>query len=135
MMTFVDTSAFVALLDRADQQHVSAERTWQKLLKNGNELVSNNYVLVEAYALIQHRYGMQVLRAFHEDAVPLLSIYWLTPEDHAAAVSVVLTANRRGLSLVDCASMETMRRLGIRQIFAFDPHFTELGFESPNVKG
>jgi predicted nucleic acid-binding protein len=130
MMIFVDTSAFMALLDSGDQQHVVAKSTWQKLLENGNDLVCNNYVLVEAYALIQRRYGMNILRTFHEDAVPLLNIAWLNPEEHEAAVSVMLTANRRGLSLVDCASMETMRRLGIRKVFAFDPHFSELGFEN-----
>ena len=130
-MIFVDTSALVALLDTGDRQHGPAERIWQKLLENGNELVCNNYVLVEAYALIQRRYGMGILRAFQDDAVPLLNVVWLGPEEHESAVSALFSANRRGLSLVDCASMETMRRLGIRTIFAFDPHFTELGFESP----
>jgi len=128
-MIFVDTSAFVALLDADDQQHAPAERIWQMLLEDGNELVCNNYVLVEAYALIQRRYGMEILRAFQEDAVPLLNITWLGPDEHESAVSAVFAANRRGLSLVDCASMETMRRLGIRRIFAFDPHFAELGLE------
>ena len=130
-MIFVDTSALVALLDTGDRQHEPAERIWQKLLDDGNELVCNNYVLVEAYALIQRRYGMGILRAFQDDAVPLLNVVWLGPEEHESAVSALFSANRRGLSLVDCASMETMRRLGIRTIFAFDPHFTELGFESP----
>ena len=130
-MIFIDTSALVALLDTGDRQHGPAERIWHQLLENGNELVCNNYVLVEAYALIQRRYGMGILRAFQDDAVPLLNVVWLGPEEHESAVSALFSANRRGLSLVDCASMETMRRLGIRTIFAFDPHFTELGFESP----
>ena len=131
MMIFVDTSAFMALLDRGDQQHAAAERIWRKLLENGNELVCNNYVLVEAYALIQRRYGMDILRTFHENAIPLLTVAWLGPEEHEASIAALFAANRRGLSLVDCASIETMRRLGIRQIFAFDPHFLELGFENP----
>jgi predicted nucleic acid-binding protein len=126
---FVDTSAFVALLDADDQQHARAEQIWQKLLEDDDELVCNNYVLVEAYAVIQRRYGMNTLRAFHEDAVPLLNIAWLGSDEHASAVSAVFAANRRGLSLVDCTSMETMRRLGIRRVFAFDPHFTEMGYE------
>jgi predicted nucleic acid-binding protein len=134
-MIFVDTSALVALLDAGDQQHAAARRIWQQILDSGTELVCNNYVLVEAYALIQRRYGMDILRTFHENAIPLLTVAWLGPEEHEASIAALFAANRRGLSLVDCASMETMRRLGIRTIFAFDPHFTELGFESPDVKG
>jgi len=129
-MIFVDTSAFMALLDADDQQHTAAERIWQMLLQDDNELVCNNYVLVEAFSLIQRRYGIRVLRKFNEEAVPLLSVDWLDPEQHELAVSAVLTANRRGLSLVDCASFETMRRLGIRTAFTFDPHFAELGYEA-----
>jgi predicted nucleic acid-binding protein len=135
MMIFVDTSAFVALLDAADGQHTTAERIWRRLLDDydDNELVSNNYVLLETCALVQRRYGLQVLRTFQEQAVPLLQVDWLGPEQHEAAMAAVLAANRRGLSLVDCASFETMRRLGIRTAFTFDPHFAELGYEVPGI--
>ena len=123
-MIFIDTSALVALLDADDRYHIAAERIWTSLIntKDDNELVCNNYVLLEACSLIQRRYGMQVLRTFQEQAVPLLTVDWIGPERHAAAIAAVLVANRRGLSLVDCASFETMRRLGIRTAFAFDPH-------------
>jgi predicted nucleic acid-binding protein len=41
----------------------------------------------------------------------------------------LLTADRRQLSLVDCSSFETMRRLGIKKVFSFDEHFREQDFE------
>lgn len=47
---------------------------------------------------------------------------------HDAAVSALLVASRRQLSLVDCVSFETMRRLAIQNTFALDPHFAEQGF-------
>lgn len=127
---FIDTSAFVALLDAGDQQHEAAVTVWQNLIEEGNVLICNNYVLLETYALVQRRFGLLVLRTFQEEAYPLLEVEWLGPDRHESALSAVLAANRRDLSLVDCASMETMRRLGIRTIFAFDPHFTELRFEN-----
>jgi len=36
--------------------------------------------------------------------------------------------NRRGLSLVDCASFVVMRRYGIEEAFAFDEDFEKEGF-------
>lgn len=50
--------------------------------------------------------------------------------DHSAAVKRLLAANRRKLSLVDCASFECMRRFRLRRAFAFDEHFAKEGFES-----
>ena len=48
--------------------------------------------------------------------------------NHRAGVASVLAANQRRLSLVDCVSFEVMRRLGIREAFAFDAHFADQGF-------
>jgi predicted nucleic acid-binding protein len=69
------------------------------------------------------------LRAFQADVVPVIELEWVEPEDHRAAVQVVLAADRRHLSLVDCTSFQLMRRLGVRSAFAFDPHFAEQGFD------
>jgi predicted nucleic acid-binding protein len=59
----------------------------------------------------------------------VVSVHWVLEQDHAAAVSALLTADRRRLSLVDCCSFQVMRRLGVRRALAFDQHFAEHGFE------
>ena len=59
----------------------------------------------------------------------LLEVDWITAERHAAAAHALLTAGRRKLSLVDCASFESMRQLGVDVVFAFDRHFREQGFK------
>jgi len=48
---------------------------------------------------------------------------------HDAAVSGVLGAQLRQLSLVDMVSFEVMRRAGVRAAFAFDEHFARFGFD------
>jgi predicted nucleic acid-binding protein len=48
---------------------------------------------------------------------------------HQAAVSALLVAGKRNLSLVDCVSFEVMRQGGIRTAFTLDWHFNEQGFE------
>jgi uncharacterized protein len=128
MRIFIDTSAFYALLDRDDDNHVEAGRAWKDILGGTNPLVTSNYVLVESLALLQHRLGMAAVRGFHEDIVPLVHIEFVASEIHRSGISALLSAARRNLSLVDCVSFEVMRILGIKTVFAFDPHFKEQGF-------
>ena len=57
MTTFVDTSAFLAVLSRGDQFHQEAAELWQDLINQGERLICNNYVIVETTALLQRRFG------------------------------------------------------------------------------
>lgn len=126
---FIDTSAFLAVLDADDMFHAGAKKTWGELLLSGALLVTSNYILVETFALVQNRLGLSALRLFQEDIAPLLSIRWIDAANHAAATSALLAANRKKLSLVDCTSFEVMRRAAIKCAFTFDGHFKEQGFD------
>lgn len=126
---FIDTSAFLALLDADDAGHQTAKGTWIQLLQSDTLLVTSNYILVETFALVQNRLGTRAVKVFQQDIVPLLSIRWVESPDHSAAVSALLAAGRKHLSLVDCSSFELMRSGGIRSAFTLDRHFREQGFE------
>ncbi len=128
MVVYVDTSAMLAILHADDTNHAKATETWLNLAQGDIDLVCNNYVIVEAFSLLQRRYGLEKARALQERIVPLLEIDWLDEDLHADAIDSVLTANRRQLSLVDCSSFATMRRLRIESVFTFDEHFKEQGF-------
>jgi predicted nucleic acid-binding protein len=127
---FVDTSALYAMLDRDDEQHQPAAAVWTRLLEGDEALVTSNYVIVESCALVQSRLGVRALRALHDEVLPVLETYWISEDDHRSALEAVLVSDRRGLSLVDCASFVAMRRLALRRAFAFDDDFEAQGFES-----
>lgn len=129
MSVFVDTSALIAVMASSDSLHGPAARAWLKLLDGGEALVTTNYVLVETCSLLQHRFGLAYLRRFRSEGAGALDIWWVTPEQHDAALGAVLAADRRDLSLVDCASFAVMRDLGLDQAFALDSHFNEQGFQ------
>jgi predicted nucleic acid-binding protein len=126
---FVDTSALYAVLDADDGNHARARGVWTDSLSDGTRLITSNYVLVETTALLQHRIGLEAVRALAETVMPVLEVRWLGHDEHQAAMLAVLAANRRGLSLVECTSFEVMRHLGLRTAFAFGTHFAEQGFE------
>ncbi len=128
MMVFVDTSFFLAYLNREDINNAAAKTAFERAIAQNVSFVTTNYVLVESFALIQNRLGVKALRAFQETMVPVLSIEFVDQAAHNAGVSAVLTASRRGLSLVDCVSFEIVRTLGVEAILACDRHFEEQGF-------
>ncbi|CEP67773.1 VapC family [Moorella glycerini] len=130
MNVYLDTSAFLAILDADDENHAAAKKIWENLLTSGVPMICSSYVLVETYALVQRRLGMEALRVFHEDILPLLQVEWIDAELHQLGANAVLTANRRNLSLVDAVSFAVMRKLGIKKAFAFDRHFLKQGFEN-----
>lgn len=130
MAVFLDTSAIFAFLDSDDDRHAAAFETWSRLALRSEQLVTQSYVIVESSALIQRRLGWEALRDFLETIVPLFAIVWIDESLQAAASAALLTSGKRGLSLVDCASFEVMRRTGVRTFFAYDAHFAEMGFEA-----
>ncbi len=128
MNVFVDTSAFLSLLDIDEQNHDNAQRIWARLVQQNTPLFCTSYVLAETAALIQNRLGLRQLRAFHENVFPFLRVTWVDAILHEAGMTAVLAANRRRLSLVDCVSFVAMRQSGLDAAFAFDNHFAEQGF-------
>ena len=128
MVIFIDTSAVYALLDANDKNHERAGVAWLHWLDQRDSFVSSSYVLLESISLLQRRLGMNAVRQFHEELMPVVQVQWITADLHAVAVSAFLAAGRRDLSLVDCTSFELIRRLGLRTVFAFDRHFAEQGF-------
>ncbi len=128
MSIFLDTSALLAILDADDQYQEPASKAWENLVLADEDFVCTNYVLIESFALLQNRLGMDAIRTLQEDIVPLLRIDWIGAQSHISSVVALLAANRRQLSLVDSSSFEAMRRLGITTAFTFDQHFTEQGF-------
>lgn len=127
MMIYIDTSALYALMDADDHNHERAREAWAHLLDQPVQFLTSNYVLLESTALIQHRLGIQAARQFEEELAPVISVHWIDADLHAIALKTMLAIGKRDLSLVDCANIELMRRLGHRTIFAFDRHYPEQG--------
>lgn len=128
MTAFVDTSALIALLDTDDPAHGDARDAWRGAVLDAEGLVATDYVVVEAVAVAQRRWGLGAVRVLVDELIPLIEIQSVTVDDRVAGVNALLAAGRRRLSLVDCVSFVTMRRMGIRDYLGTEPHFDEQGF-------
>ena len=128
MTLFVDTSALLAFLDADQPRHSDTVGAWSQAISDRDMLVTSNYVLVETFALVQHRLGLDALRALAGDILPMMHQLWVDEALHAAAAAALFTAGRRKLSLVDCTSFELMRRHGITTALCLDADFAQQGF-------
>jgi predicted nucleic acid-binding protein len=102
---------------------------WDSLERQNAALVTTNYVVLEVCAVAQTRRGLGPVRGFVEKVLPIIEVEWVDRLQHQAAVAQLLSSHRRKVSLVDWVSFATMKRLGVQQALAVDPHFREQGFE------
>ena len=128
-MIFVDTSAALALTDRGDANHPQAVESLDRILASNETLFTHSYALVEAETLIQRRIGLAQALEFHQTIMELISVHWVTEEEHYRAFELLRSRNRRGLSLVDCVSFVLMRERRCKLALAFDQDFRREGFE------
>jgi predicted nucleic acid-binding protein len=129
---FADTSALLALIDAKDRNHAGAQRAFATLRGRHASLVSTSLVLVETYALLGRRFGLDAVRSFRADFAPLIDVVWVDEALHDAGLDLLLERRKRLLSLVDAVSFVTMRQNDVDEVFAFDPHFEQEGFSPVN---
>jgi uncharacterized protein len=125
---FADTSGLFALLNMKDENHTRAGRVFAHLRTRQAPLVSTSFVLVETYALVARRLGLEAVRSFRTDFAPLIAVVWVDEALHNAGLDLLLDRRKRLLSLVDAVSFITMRQRNVAEAFAFDPHFEQEGF-------
>jgi predicted nucleic acid-binding protein len=132
MNVFVDTSALLALLDREDQRHPHAARTFKTLFES-RELVTHNYVQAEAIAVVDRRLGLEARAVLIDELLPAITTIWVDERLHRLAIAAHRAAGR-GSSFVDQVSFEFMRQRGLTDAFAFDADFAAAGFIYPLVR-
>jgi len=125
---FADTSGLLALLNTTDDNHARAERAFGNLRVRQVSLVSTSYVLVETYALVGRRLGLDAVRSFRADFAPLIDVVWVDEKLHNAGLDMLLDRRKRLLSLVDAVSFIVMRQRSMAEALAVDPHFEQEGF-------
>jgi predicted nucleic acid-binding protein len=130
---FVDTGAWIGLAVSRDQTHAAAAAFAADVAKRRVPLVTTNYVLSESYTRIRYDDGhakaltfdvliRELIRRRH------LTVAWITPAVHEAAVEIFRKYSDQEFSVVDCASFVVAKKKRIREVFGFDSDFVKMGF-------
>ena len=126
---FVDTSALFALLVQSDDNHRAARSAAQSLRSRDARLVTSSFAVLEAISLLQGRFGIETVRVFYRDVLPLLKVPWISEELLHRAMAALLASSQRGTSITDWSSFALMRERGIERAFVFDD-FSRQGLET-----
>lgn len=131
-MIFVDTGAWIALLDERDRFHLRA-REFQRELSRGKygRLITTDFVLAEAVTYLRLRAPGELAREFRRAVAESESvqIVWTAPDRFWEAWLRLETRKDKRWSLTDCLSFVTMEALKIRSAFGFDTDFVQAGFD------
>jgi len=130
---FVDTSAWMAILDAGDVNHPTAV-AYQSEIVDSCSLLVTNYILDELYTLtlmdLGYRFAMNVKRKLDlMSESRLLEVVWV---DRALADESWRVFERfnqdKQWSFTDCVSYTVMKQRAIQEAFAYDHHFEQMGF-------
>lgn len=131
---FVDSSAYLALLDRADARHADAIAIVGYLADHRYRQYTTNVLLIESHALILSVLGNRAASRFVRDLErSSTTIIRVRARDEECAKEIIGRYADKDFSLADAISCSVMERLGITQAFSFDRDFAQYGFTTLQV--
>ena len=127
---FVDSGAWIALALSRDPLHAQAREQWEILRAAGAKLYTSVPVVIETFTFLDRNANRDVALAWkesiHEPGV--VKILPCDLRDLEKSWEHFKRADLHKLSAVDATSFVIMSRVRIRLAFAFDHHFSVVGF-------
>ena len=129
MKLFVDTSAFVALIDEDDNFHQEAKK-FAGTFRPHYRLNISNFILDEAITRIRMKLGHSPACQFIDDILnsKVYRIHRVGPKIEKEGIRFFKKYNDKRLSFTDCTSFVLMKYLKITTAFTFDDDFAQVGF-------
>ena len=127
---FVDTAAWIALLNKQDTYHLIALKVMESLREQNILLVTTEFVLLE----VADAFSQPILRAQTIDFIeglPQLSALKVIPISRALWLegwALYKQRQDKDWGLTDCISFVAMTQEKITQAFTSDRHFEQAGF-------
>jgi uncharacterized protein len=129
---FIDSSAWLALYAKDDQHHQPALKIWKQIPQLGWPCYTSNYIFHETLTLISSKKGQPASinwgKYFLENIGHNISYKSVLPEDEHLAWQL-FQKFPEPVSFTDCTCWALMKRHKITQVFTFDTHFSQAGFE------
>ena len=130
MKLLADTSALVALAVESETYHRAAQTFVRK--NPDARFVVTELVLAEIATLLRRRLDARSAAAITRNylASRRYELIFIDAETLEASLDRMVKLADKRLSLTDCASFETIERLGLDGAFTFDADFRNCGYVS-----
>ena len=128
MKLFVDTGAFIALIDADDENHKAAAAFYRNSKEKGARFVTTNSVVCETMNYLRARISHDIAVLFRENLKKsgFNEIITVTASIEEAAFAIFKRYADKDFSFTDCTSFSIMRSLKLRTAFAFHKHFGQI---------
>jgi uncharacterized protein len=129
-LIFIDTSGWIAVLNRDDEYHASALSLFNEFKNKQFNIVTTDWVLAETGNGLA-RTGARA--SFVKSITSLFQsaksrFIWIQEEILEESLALYAKVDDKQWGLVDCASMVVMRHEGIEDVMSADKHFQQAGF-------
>ena len=127
---FVDSSAWIALVNSRDAHHKAAASAYPGILKNHKRLTTSNLVIAETFVVLLKGSGHSVAVEFLKRvrASPRIAKVWSSENIEIEAEQVLAKFSDQAFSYTDAVSFVIMKKRDIKKAFGFDRHFAAAGF-------
>jgi uncharacterized protein len=127
---FVDSGAWIALALSRDPLHEEAREQWDLLHGAGAKLYTSVPVVIETFTFLDRNANRDVALTWKDAVYQSGTIKILSCElrDLEESWDYFRRADLHKLSAVDATSFVIMKRARIRLAYAFDHHFSVVGF-------
>jgi len=127
---FVDTSAWLALINKSDAFHVKAKNIRDILLHDNIQFIVTDYVIVEvANSLSKIPWRSSAIQLINSIQLSEnIRVVEINKEIYNEAWGLYSKRTDKEWGLTDCASFVVMKRYAITVAFTNDHHFEQMGF-------
>lgn len=128
---FVDTSAWLALINDSDTDHAKAKIIRDKLLQSKKRFFITDYIIVEiANSLCKVRWRSKAVKLINSiRETEIIEVVEVDKEIYEEAWQMYAGRTDKEWSFTDCISFVVMNKYRIRDAFTNDHHFEQAGFE------
>ncbi len=127
---FVDTSAWLAVIDESDNHHAEAVEIYKQLLNSQTRLITSILIIAETQIWLRRRMNPESAQTFLRNVnhSPRVDILYPDANAEKQAKKILEQFSDHDFSLADAISFVIMKTAGVKEAFSYDSHFATAGF-------